>query len=269
MRKLTNYFFIAIAAVTMVFTSCSDDEDPLGPSITFKSGEGLTTGDATVDAGDSVKFSLEANRGDAKLTSFEIRDADLDILFQDDNIDKDQYEAEFTFFVESAGEYVFSFIAVDKDGLEAVEKITITAQSDLVTQGEANLGAGGSSLGSYYSVEDGTDMNLAEAKASPGKVDIVFTSSDSEAKFISPKDAAAAELQNEGRTTLYTKASLDFETASSVEIGEVTLTDEEIVIASGDVIVFETEDGERGILEISALAVANDGTVTIEVKVKG
>lgn len=271
MKKFSNYFFVAIAALTMVFTSCNPDEDdPLGPNITFKATAGYTIGDDVVDAGDTVRFSWEVIKGDANLAQFTIRDAESKNLgdFPNTDIDKDQYEDEANFVLNTAGDYKFTFIATDKDGLEDIVTINITAESDLESQGAATLGAGASTLGSYYSVVDGVEMDLSEANTSPEKVDIVFTSTATEAVLKSPNKAAAAKLIAEDRTTTYKKVTLDFTTASSVDLVGVTPTADEIVIAQGDVIVFETEDGTKGILKIVALAVASDGTVTIDAKVK-
>jgi hypothetical protein len=74
MKKLTNYFFIAVAAMAMVFTSCTDDENATGPTITFKAIDGYLTGDATgddaLDVGDTARFSWEVIKGSANLEQF-------------------------------------------------------------------------------------------------------------------------------------------------------------------------------------------------------
>jgi hypothetical protein len=130
MKKLSNYFFVLTAALAMVFTSCSDDENALGPNIVFKAGTDLTTGDATVDQGATVNFSWEVNKGDAKLAEFTIRIGALDADgFPVDNIDKDQYEDTYSVTLLDAGVYEFTFIATDKDGLKDIKTIVITAEA--------------------------------------------------------------------------------------------------------------------------------------------
>jgi hypothetical protein len=134
MKKLTNYFFIAVAAMAMVFTSCTDDENATGPTITFKAIDGYLTGDATgddaLDVGDTARFSWEVIKGSANLEQFTIRDANS-MNYQDypkTNIDKDQYEDEDGWILQTEGDYKFTFIATDKDGLEDVVTFTVSAK---------------------------------------------------------------------------------------------------------------------------------------------
>lgn len=268
MKKL-NYFLLGLVAMGLTFTSCEDDEDPIGPTITFKAGTGLITEDDTISVGETAGFSWEAVAGDAKLVEFTIRINNSDVDgFPNDDVDKDEYQDSWDTTLSEVGSYTFTFIATDKDGEEASESITVYAKSDLTSQGEAQLGAGSSSLPSYYSVADAETMTLTEAKASPNKVDFVFTSTSSEATFISPKDAGASEISGTGRTTNYQKVDFDFETATSDDIDDVTPTSDEITVSQGDVIVFETADDTKGIFEVTSLAVAADGTATIDIMVK-
>ncbi len=264
-----NKWFLGLAVLGLVFASCEDDTDPVGPTITFKAGAGLTTGDATVDAGDTVTFSWEVVKGDANLAEFTIRleNEDLD-GFPTTDIDNDQYEATFSVVVSDAGEYTLSFIATDKDGLQAKEDITITVKTGLLEKGSSQLGAAGSNLGSYYSVSEDVVYTLAQAKANPTKVDIIFTSTGVEAKLISPKDANATEISSTNRVTTYAKVDVVFDDATAADLDEVSPVLDNLVVAEGDVIVFETHEGAKGVMEVTALTVAQDGSVTIDIKVK-
>jgi len=269
MKKL-NYLLLGLVAMGLTFTSCEEDEDALGPDITFKAaGAGYVTGDSEVNVGDTVKFSFEVTKGDAKLESFTIRSNDKDLTgYPNTSIDKEQYEDVASKILEEVGSYKFTFIATDRDGLQATKTLTITAKTNLKPQGEAQLGAGSSSLPSYYSVSEAKAMSLSDAKASPTKVDFVFTSTASEATFISPKDASATEVKNVGYTTKYKKVDFDFATATIADVVAVTPTEDNIKVAAKDVIVFETEDGTKGVFEVTSLAVAADGTVTIDIMIK-
>ncbi|QQS50774.1 MAG: hypothetical protein IPM71_14475 [Bacteroidota bacterium] len=264
-----NKWFLGLAVLGLVFASCEDDTDPVGPTITFKAGAGLTTGDATVDAGDTVHFSWEVVKGDANLEEFTIREGNEDIDgFPTSDIDNDQYEASLSYIVGSAGTYVLSFIATDKDGLEAKVDITITCLAPLESLGAKQLGAGGSSLGSYYSVSTNLVYNLADAKTNASKIDIIFTSTASAATFKSPKDASATEISSTGRTTTFQKVDLDFETAGASEIEAINPTADNITVELNDVVVFKTHDNEKGIFLVDQLTVSADGSVTIDIKVK-
>lgn len=264
-----NKWFLGLAVLGLVFASCEDDTDPAGPTITFKAGAGLTTGDATVDAGDTVHFSWEVVKGDANLEEFTIRLENEDLPgFPNTDIDNDQYEDTYSVIVSDAGTYVLSFIATDKDGLEAKEDITITVRTGLLEKGSSQLGAAESNLGSYYSVSEDVVYTLTEAKANPSKVDIIFTSTGVEAKLIAPKDANATEISSTNRITTYEKVDIVFDEATAADLNEVSPAADNLVVAEGDVIVFETHEGTKGIMEVSALTVAQDGSITIDIKVK-
>lgn len=267
--KRLNLFLLGLAAIGMTFTSCESDTEAVGPTVTFKAGTGLITGDATISSGDVASFSWEAVKGDANLVEFTIRIDNNDVDgFPNTDIDKDEYQDTWDTTLTTPGDYTFSFIVEDKDGMTDKQDITVTVESDLTSQGEAQLGAGSSSLPSYYSVGDATEMSYAEAQASPNKVDFMFTSTDTEATFKSPKDAANATISGANRTTLYEKVDFDFASAVSADIDAITPTVDNIVVAQGDVIVFVTEDNDKGVFEVTNLAIAADGTVTIDIMVK-
>jgi hypothetical protein len=111
-------------------------------------------------------------------------------------------------------------------------------------------------------------LTLAQAKASPNKVDFVFTSTASAATFKSPKDATAAEISGTNRVTTYQKATLDFDNATEEAIATITPSADNITVAQGDIIVFKTQDNTKGVFKVTALTVATDGTVTIDIKIK-
>ncbi len=267
--KRINLFLLGLVAMGMTFTSCTDDTEAVGPSVTFKAGTGLITGDATISSGDVASFSWEALKGDANLVEFTIRIDNQDVDgFPNMDINKDEYQDTWDTTLVTPGDYTFSFIVEDKDGLTAKQDVTVTVESDLTSQGEKQLGAGSSSLPSYYSVADATEMNLSAAIASPNKVDFVFKSTASEASFSSPKDAANVTISDANRTTLYKKVDFAFASAVSADVDAVTPTADNITVVKGDVIVFVTEDDDKGVFEVTNLAVATDGTVTIDIMVK-
>lgn len=269
MKKTTLKLVFTFMAVAVMFTSCDDGTDPVPPTMKFFAGEGLLTEDATVMTGESVGFSWQVTKGDAKLSEFTIRLGSYDIDgFPNDDIDNDTYEDTFDTVFSEAGSYAFTFIATDKDGETATEEITVTVSAALTDQGSFDLGASGNStLGSYYSVTEGV-MLSAEAKTNADKVDIVFDADGTAAKLTSPSNSTVSEISASGRLTTFAIVLLDFDAATSADLDAVDPGSEEVTVAVGDVVVFKTADAVKGILEVTSVDVATNGSATISVKVK-
>lgn len=257
MKKLS-YLMLGLVATGMLFTSCEDDTDAVGPSIT------VTTSASSIGAGEAVTFAWTAVAGDANVESLEVRYDNLTV-YEEEDVDKDTETGTWDTTLTVAGEYDFTFVATDKDGETGSKTVTITVTSDLVSLGSETLGAGGSSLGSYYSVSEDAVYLFADAQTNADKVDIVFTSDASEAKLFSPDDATSI---GSSRTTKYEVVDLDFDTVLGSDLDAVSPSDAEVVILQGDVVVFETDDNVKGIIEVTSLAVADDGTVSIDIQVK-
>ncbi|MBN1116686.1 MAG: hypothetical protein JXA77_05760 [Bacteroidales bacterium] len=267
--KRLNYFLVGLVTLgSMVFTSCDPTEtDPIGPSITFKA-DGIIA-DATINSGEKANFSWEAIKGDASLAEFTIRINNQDVEgFPITDIDKDEYQATWDTTLSDEGDYTFAFIIEDKDGMTDTKNITITVLPGLSDYGTAQLGAGGSSLGSYYSIADSTVYKLAEAKLNASKLDFVFSSTASEASFKSPKDASATEISSTGRTTYYQIIDKNYDDVTTADVNDANPNADNIVVALNDVILFKNADNKKGVFVVDQLAVATDGTITIAIKLK-
>lgn len=269
MKKLTYLFGLGIIAA-MFFTSCTD-EDALPPSLQITSGN-----EVTAAAGSIITIEWRADAGDAKLSTFTITWNNVAIDDVDgndwndmpiDNADNETYVGSARVLVPDANA-VFVLTVTDKDGNTASANVTVTVTAPLESIGSFQLGAGGSALGSYFSVSNEAVYKLAEAKANASSVDIVFNSTSTVATFKSPKDAAAQELIDANRTTLFKVVSYSFEDATAAQVDGESLSAEQVNVVAGDVVVFETDDGDRGIFVVDALTVATDGDVTIDIKIK-
>lgn len=132
MRKLLSVFLIAVSVLSL--TSCEEMSDILNneemaPELTFKAKTGYITDDATVTVGDEVKFSWEVVALGAKLQSFTIRLNNQDLTpFPNEDVDRNEYQDEFTYLCSEAGSYTFVFIATDKDDLKATTSITVKVE---------------------------------------------------------------------------------------------------------------------------------------------
>jgi plastocyanin len=267
MKKINLFLLLLSVSVVALFTSC-EETDPVGPTLSFFGGTFIDE-DATVDAGETVSFSWQATKGDANLAEFTIRIGALDVAgFPKDDIDKDEYEDTFDTVFTAEGVYEFTFIAEDKDGEQAIETITITVTVPLIDEGTFEMGASGNpTLGSYYSVTLGVMLSAA-AQDNADEVDIIFNTDGTNAKLTSPSNSAVQVIADANRLTTFEIVTLDFDAASSADLDGVDPSMEEVTITQGDVVVFETADDVKGILEVTAVTVTTDGAATIEVKIK-
>lgn len=273
--KRLNLFLLGLAAMGMVFTSCESEETNEPPMLQIIDAEGyVVDGD---EVGTSEEFSVKLNGTSNATSGAELVELEILAVFNnttvvDTVIDIDKqtsFAGDISFIAPAnAGNGKITFTLVDKKDQTAEESLNITFVG-LTEHGTKQLGAGGNvSLGSYYSVADASVMNFSEASASPEKVDLVFNADATNAWFFSPKDSGSDAINVSGRTTLYATVDFAFETATVSEINGVNLTADEVGVEENDVVVFETEDGIRGVFEVASLTVAADGSVTIDIKVK-
>ncbi len=288
MKKL-NYFLLGLAALGMVFTSCEDDE-ALGPEITFKAGDGLITADATINKGETASFSWEAVKGDAKLTSFTIRIDNQDVDgFPKTDIDKEEYQSTWAKQFLDAGTYAISFIAEDKDGKKATETITVTVKEAAIelTSFTAVLMGGqtNTTTGSFLDADAGKVYLTADAKTNQSKVDVVYYfGSENKATLASPNDETVngtgtnALSLTKGWTTQnatkfntnpgITAAEFDAMTDDSKLEGVDVTASKANMLSEGDVAVFMTAAGNKGAIKVVKIDGEGSGTITIDVKIQ-
>ncbi len=288
MRKLTNYFFVALAAVSMVFTSC-EDEEALEPEISFFSGDGLITGDATIKVGETASFSWQAEKGDANLSEFTIRLNNEDVPgFPNSDIEKDQYEDTWDTTLYTAGEYTFTFIVEDKDGLTASESITVTVEdADLSLSSYTAILMGGqsnSTYGSFLDADAGKVYLSSAASGVQGDIDIVYYyGSTNNATLAAPSDetvngtgsssfSLTASWTTQNETTFNTNPGItadDFDDMTTdASIADISTSVTKVTsLAADDVVVFTTAEGKKGALKVVEVSGEGSGTIEIQVKI--
>jgi hypothetical protein len=292
MKKLMNYLLATMVVASLLFSSCGDDEvDPLGPNITFKAGDSLTTGDVTVNQGDTVYFSWEVNKGDSKLDEFTIRLGALDVTgFPKTNIDKDQYEDTYATILLDAGVYDFTFIATDKDGLQDIKTINVTAEAAAgnIVSYNVTVSAQGASGGSSFASVNGVVYTKTDAIKNSDKIDFMaYYGSSNAATLASPDDADV--------NSVYDWIASDFSTINETKLGTTNLSDNDFDAISddaailaesanatdtdvnklniGDVIVFKTAStsahaNKYGLAKVTAVPADRNDSFELVVKVQ-
>lgn len=133
---------ITLISTSAIFNSCKKEDDMAPPTISFKSGLGYTSGDASVTAGSAILIGVNAAKSDGEgedkdvLNHFNISrslnggalasvyDADLTTA------EEENYSYDFaTSASTSAGDTEkYTFTITNRDGLQGQVSLTITAQ---------------------------------------------------------------------------------------------------------------------------------------------
>jgi len=293
--------FLSIFLVVFI-SSCDDDADPIGPSISFFGGDFIDE-DVTVEPGAVLAFSFLATKGDAKLASLDVQIGGLrptDYPLTD--IEEDNYQD--TIYLEASeddGAYEYLFIISDKDGLADSASFTIEVlktydpidtYADLnimVASGNGNNDNTCASVdGTLFSYVDGTADAELQAKA-----DFVYyylggnsTDAGDDGRAIISAPSAVSVLINGGFEDWTTKNVTEFYEVSMTSAEFDAMEDDEMILekvvgdplagnsveglVSGDVVGFMTSAGKKGIFKVTALvpgwAVSQSITITVKVQ---
>lgn len=288
MKKLINSMLSMLAIAGVLFlSSCGDDEDdpaPNGPVVGLIATDSSISGDATLTVGSSFGVLVSASKGDRNMDTWSIlRDGIALSAF--DGLDVPDNDA-FTVPVadipvpSTAGAYTYEFVITDNGGATGSVSWVITAEDAASFTEFTNKQLGGQSnanFGSFFKSSDGTVLFLADANSSNGAdVDFFYYNGATNGPTLfSPTDPDAGGLfggavggwstQND---TKIQSTSLDYASATPADVmGESVTGTKANQLASGDVVIFETAGGVKGIAEVSALATGNDGAITLNIKV--
>lgn len=283
-----------LAVAGMLFmASCGDDsDDPTptptvnGPTVLFNpdSTEGFVGGDATLTPGESYRISIIADAGDADMVSYSILRDDIALAaYTDEEIssaDKEEFKANFGLTAPAEeGTYAYEFVVEDKDGVTGSRKWTITVEGAATFTSFDNVTLGGqssSSLGSFYKAGDGTVSFQAGATANPGNVDFFYYVGASNGPTLwSPNDASVIADDIFGTVFASTRnatkiqmSSMVYADATEADVAAATVTGTKAAnLEVGDVVMFETVGGVKGLLEVTSIAAGNDGSITFNSKV--
>lgn len=290
MKKLTNYMLSMLAIAGMLFlTSCGDDEEdptPTGGITVVLDPAGDISGDATLNTGSSYSLRVVVNaaNGNADLATYKITQDGVALSDFDDVAISSSDNRGFTLETPpidvplTAGSYAYEFVVTDEDGGTGSVSWVITAEAASAFSSEVtvSLGAQSASAGSSYDVEGATQFTLADAKSNSADVDFFYYyGATNLATLWAPGDADAVTaglfgLPGDWATrneTAMDKVSLDFDAATVAEVQAETLSGTKAnQLAAGDVVVFETVGGVRGIIEVTAVNGAADGTIDLKMK---
>lgn len=136
MKKLINatYALFVIAILTFTLSSCEKDAGKL-PNISFKTGTGYTSADATVAKSAAVLIGINASKSEGKdvITKFTItksvNGADATTVYNQDVTNGDTFQYDYSFNTDSTAQQdKYTFTVINKDGIVNSVSLTLTVQ---------------------------------------------------------------------------------------------------------------------------------------------
>jgi len=293
--KTTRLFFAAALLFTIgFFTSCTEETEPIGPSIQFIAGDGYITSNSDLETGASFAFNVLLSMGDAKLDEYTIRKSNVDVAGYPKTDVSDGDKDVFSGIVSEAGTHEFTFILIDKDGLTDTKTITLTVTDPVVVPTITSytskiIGASANTtVGSSFASIDGNIYKLADAATNSSKIDLVyFYGATNKATLAAPADAdvtgsvypsvASWSVKNATVFELTTLTEAQFDAVENdTDITEPAGTASKVNnLTVGKVIAFKTaatsaNPSKKGLIKVTGLVEGNvaTGTITIAVKVQ-
>lgn len=289
-----NYMLSMLAIAGMLFlSSCGDDEEdpaPKGATVGLIATDSSVSGDVTLTVGSQFGILVSASKGDRNMDTWSIlRDGVALTNFQD--LDVPDADA-FTVPVSgidvplTAGSYTYTFQVTSNGGATGSVSWVVTAEAPSSFTEFSGVELGGQTnptFGSFYTASNGDVQLVSEAKPDGGAtVDLFFYfGTTNGATLWSPQDnqALTADLFGSagfGLSTWTTRkdtkldrtTSLTYDSATPADVAAASVTGTKVtMLTNTDVILFETEEGLKGIIEILSVPADGSGTLTFNAKV--
>ncbi len=270
MKKIKLLLGITLIAMFGVFTSCEEDGEEMGPTLSFF-GEEYIDGNVTVKTGETLRWHWQAEKGDNNLESFTVTLDDVDLSgFPKEDIDKDTYKDSLVIDAPmNAGTYGYDFVVTDKAGNTAEKEFIVTVEEPVInmtTYLDVQL---------YVAVKDGSNTSLFSAESgetyvvnnitseNEGMIDFVYAFSDLKAftnQLLSPAETPSStylndvSLPNTTNMAVVTDVTFDDVDGNAIVENISGLSETVVSIQEGDVIAFVTEAGHKGYLHIKTVA---------------
>jgi hypothetical protein len=294
MKKAHVIIGLLFFAMLTMFVGCGEGEEALGPSLSLYGGDFIDS-DETVAPGAVLAFSWHARSGDAKLESMTITKEGVALAGWNEkeipNSENENYtDTALLVAPLNEGAYNYELIVTDKDGLTASQSAVITVDPSMAggpinTYTAVLMGAQKNvDVESYLDAETGTLYFKAQASANQSVIDIVYYyGSQNLATLTAPDDATVGggtgnlELCQGWTTKNGTRFGTASVTAAEFDnivndiqiVAETGISNSKMTqLAVGNVLSFQTVNGKKGLIKVSAITTGDTGKITIDVKIQ-
>lgn len=286
--------FVLVAGLA-VLTGCGKDEEtkPV-PTISFQNGVAeVTVAETTTSYDITATIGAESEISTLTVMKKDASGTEVSVPIATGYAGKTSYALNVSVTGLEAAKfpYTITIKVVDKEGETASKIFTIKKQAGTTGTpfGEFNSyttvllgGSTHATLESFYATSTGTKYLLAAAKTNAALVDFCyFYGATNKATLAAPADADAATMftgtngvasWSVKNATKFIASTIDFAAiATTTDIAAVSFTSATTKsnnLAVGNVIAFKTAAGKIGFIKVTACTNANDGSITLDVKVQ-
>ncbi len=291
LNKLMAIFFIA--SVFSFVAGCEGDTDD--PTVNPLKVEVEVKGDApTYLPGESIVYTITVTSSE-KIDRVEVtpnnNGTDAATTTIDFGNEKGSLSKDYTYTIPAAAvagtPISIKFVAYDKETQDQTTvNFTVTSEgSPIKTYSAVLMGAQAhATKGSYLNAATGEVMNAATAAANDADVDIIYYyGSSNKSSLVAPNDDA---IDGDAGDEAQLAKNLDPKNATKIAVSTVTAEDFDAMdtdatisgltpsgsmakqLAVGSVVAFETVDGLKGLIKVTAVTEGTDGTIEVIVKVQ-
>jgi hypothetical protein len=291
MKHLRLFFIAAMVAALGIFTGCEEEGEEEAPILSFFGGEYIDE-DVTVEAGSTLRWHWQAQKGDNNLEKFEVlKDASYVQGFPNEDIDKDSYEDSLVIDAPMReGTYGYDFVVTDKAGNSEEKEFIVTVEKSAnPIQSFTAILMGAQYNPDYESALDAYNNKVYfisgdEDKNNAADIDILYYyGSANSASLVAPDD----ETVTGGSGDFSWTSDWGTQNDTRFKVSDVTVSefddmgdDETIATLSGmdqskltqlsadDILAFQTADDKKGLVKVVDITTGDDGMIKIDVKIQ-
>lgn len=277
----TNGIGTAFGAEMSFLTDTEPVIDP-GPSLILKGGAGYTSGDVTIQMGETIKVGVigaKSSVSENKLRNFKciytvnnIPTPLFDTIFNADSFNWET-ELEFNFI----GNGILTFELTDQGNMMATEMIHITVNGQEIEKYlNVELGSWNDAVGSFFSTSEGMISNITQTYTTPAnqsKIDFLFLKGVTMQNTIASPDDADANTIAGYKLDLWVNKNQTRFNPSTITVAQFDLigdnyefpvfdpglqTTKMNYLQVGDIILFKTQSNKLGLIKIVSLYTKGD-----------
>lgn len=293
MKNLLTMLSLAVLSATVLFTSCTKEDDPVPPTISYKNATGFISSNTTAKFGDTLNFGVNvASNGTDNLAKFEIFLNGTSVF--DSTFNSPSFTFEFYSTKSIADKEVWKFTATDIAGNHRTDSIVITGSfGEIYTFAAATLGAqNNATVPSFVSFTNGTQTLYTQAQAFQHQADIdmfCFYENDPPSHvnlmtLAAPGSNITGIFTGSTSPDNYTTKNVSFFVKTTLTAAMFdAVQNDAVILASfdtendfkkaklltvGDVYCFKLQSGKYGLLKVTAVDGTDAGTLGIVVKLQ-
>jgi len=292
MKTFFSFLSPLLIIIIVVFSSCSKDEDPILPTISFKQEVGYVSANSAASFGDTLHFGIVVkSNGTDNIVKLQVLLNSVNVV--DSTINSATFATDITAYKDASDKDVWVFIATDIAGNVKRDSIIVTGNfGEILTYSDIKFGAQNNTAEkSFLSFSNSAATLYFQAEAFNHQSEIdMFCFYEETATAINKMALAAPGSNISGIFTgstapsSYTMKNVTFFVKTTLTAADFDAVKNDGVIqaaynpnnkfkkakllTAGDVYAFKLQSGKLGLYKVIAVNGKEDGTLQIAVKIQ-